>query len=159
MDADEKLRKQQGARLVQARRSAGYTSARSAALDNGWTESTYRTHEGGTRTIGQDDAEKYAKRFRARGARTVTGQWILFGGDNNLLASAAPSIPVELVQMALELVLRRLAGMSNSGAQELAALVLEELQAPEPLGAGLDIAERRGALDYIIRRSGRKSDA
>lgn len=58
--------------------AAGYRSAREAALENRWPESTYRAHESGTRTIGQDDAERYAKRFRAAGAN-VTGQAILYG--------------------------------------------------------------------------------
>jgi DNA-binding transcriptional regulator YdaS (Cro superfamily) len=82
-----------------------------------------------------------------------------FAAIASLRPNAAPGIPPELVQMALELVLRRLAGMSDSGAQELAALVLEELQAPELLAPGSDVAALRGALDYIVRRSGRKSDA
>jgi SOS-response transcriptional repressor LexA len=42
------------------------------------TNSTYRAHEGGTRTIGQDDAERYARRFRAAGAN-ITAPIILFG--------------------------------------------------------------------------------
>ena len=46
-------------------------------MDNGWAESTYRAHESGMRTIGQDDAERYAKRFRAKGA-DVSAQSILF---------------------------------------------------------------------------------
>jgi len=68
----------QGKRLRLAREQAGYKSARAAALDNGWPESTYRAHEAGTRTIGQDDAERYAKRFRHKGAK-VTGQSVLYG--------------------------------------------------------------------------------
>lgn len=73
MDYEEKRRKQQGERLKAARRKCRYKSAREAALANGWAESTYRAHEGGTRTIGQDDAERYAKRFG------VSASSILFG--------------------------------------------------------------------------------
>jgi hypothetical protein len=72
------IRKAQGRRLRLAREAAGYRSAREAALESGWPESTYRAHESGTRTIGQDDAERYARRFRAAGAK-VTGQAILYG--------------------------------------------------------------------------------
>jgi transcriptional regulator with XRE-family HTH domain len=75
------------------------------------------------------------------------------------LPSGQPAIPADLVRMALELVLRRIGGISDSGAREIAALVLEELQAPESQAPGLDIPALRGALDYIIRRSGSKSDA
>lgn len=75
---DPKIRKAQGARLKQARKAAGYRSGREAALQNEWAESTYRAHEGGTRTIGQDDAERYAARFRFDGVE-VTARGILFG--------------------------------------------------------------------------------
>jgi SOS-response transcriptional repressor LexA len=73
----ETTRKAQGRRLAAARKAAGWRSARAAALENGWPESTYRAHEGGTRTIGQDDAERYARRFQAAGV-AVTAQAILF---------------------------------------------------------------------------------
>lgn len=74
----KKTRKEQGLRLKAARAAAGYRSARDAALQNEWPESTYRAHEGGTRTIGQDDAERYAARFRFDGV-DVTARGILFG--------------------------------------------------------------------------------
>lgn len=77
---DDRLRKAQGTRLAEARSKAGWRSARAAALENGWKESSYRAHEAGTRTIGQDDAETYARRFRAAGV-AVTAQEILFGSD------------------------------------------------------------------------------
>src|SRR5271168_881481 len=86
-------RREQGARLRKARESAGYRSARSAALDNHWAESTYRAHEGGTRTIGQDDAEAYAKRLRHKGA-AVTAALILFGEESANASSVAVAPPV-----------------------------------------------------------------
>jgi phage repressor protein C with HTH and peptisase S24 domain len=70
-------RKQQGARLAEARKQAGFRSAREAALRNGWTESSYRAHEAGGRTIGQDDAERYARRFRQLGS-SISAQEIMF---------------------------------------------------------------------------------
>jgi hypothetical protein len=79
MDAGGKLRREQGARLRLAREAAGFKSARAAAMANDWAESSYRAHESGTRTIGQDDAEAYARRFRASGA-DVSASEILFGG-------------------------------------------------------------------------------
>jgi SOS-response transcriptional repressor LexA len=83
MDRDATLRKRQGERLQAAREAAGFRSARAAAKENDWPESTYRAHEGGTRTIGQDDAERYTRRFRAAGVR-VAAKDILFGraGDD-----------------------------------------------------------------------------
>jgi SOS-response transcriptional repressor LexA len=73
-------RKKQGERLRAVRIAAGYRSAREAALQNGWPESTYRAHESGSRTIGLDDAERYARRFAARGVQ-ITAQSILFGAS------------------------------------------------------------------------------
>lgn len=75
MDAHE-LRRAQGGRLAHARLEAGFRSAREAALECGWPESTYRAHENGGRTIGLDDAEKYAKRYR-----NISAQQILFGEE------------------------------------------------------------------------------
>lgn len=75
---EQALRKEQGARLKAARIAAGYRSAAEAAASNDWAESTYRAHEAGTRTMGQDDAERYARRFRGLGVR-ITAQEILFG--------------------------------------------------------------------------------
>lgn len=73
------LRKRQGAVLRQARILAGYKSAREAALENRWPESTYRAHEGGTRTIGQDDAERYIRIFRAQARDLkITSQSVLY---------------------------------------------------------------------------------
>lgn len=77
MDAN-RTRAEQGKRLKAARVAAGYRSSREAALQNEWPESSYRAHEGGTRTIGQDDAERYAARFRFDGV-DVTARGILFG--------------------------------------------------------------------------------
>lgn len=77
---NDEIRKAQGGRLAFARRVAGYRSAREAALANNWVEGTYRTHESGSRTIGLDDAERYAKRFRASGV-PISAKHILFGED------------------------------------------------------------------------------
>lgn len=70
----------QGQRLRRARIAAGFGSARQAALSNNWKESTYRAHEGGSRTIGQDDAERYARAFRRHGIE-VSARDILFGPE------------------------------------------------------------------------------
>jgi SOS-response transcriptional repressor LexA len=88
MDREIALRKRQGMRLKEARLAAGWRSARAAAKENEWPESTYRAHEGGARTIGQDDAERYVRRFRSAGV-AVTAQSILFGGRDR--ASQLPA--------------------------------------------------------------------
>ena len=95
MDKAATRRADQGARLKEAREAASFRSARAAALEMGWPESTYRAHEGGTRTIGQDDAERYAAGFRRRGAK-VTSQAILFdGGEDSAVEVIRPEGPEE----------------------------------------------------------------
>ncbi|RVU21811.1 S24 family peptidase [Methylobacterium oryzihabitans] len=79
--SDRRLRVEQGERLRLSRLAAGYRSARDAALQNAWPESTYRAHETGIRTIGQDDAERYAAQFRRCGV-AVTAKGLLFGDDD-----------------------------------------------------------------------------
>jgi hypothetical protein len=86
MTEDEKIRKGQGSRLRTVRMAAGYPSARSAALDAGWPESTYRAHEGGTRTIDPRDAARYVLYFLRHGAKgeNFTGRWIIYGDEDEL---------------------------------------------------------------------------
>lgn len=81
---ESERKKLQGVRLAAARMAAGFRSAREAALENGWTESSYRSHENGTRTIGPDDAEKYARAYRARGAQTDAAR-MLFGSGREVV--------------------------------------------------------------------------
>jgi hypothetical protein len=80
---EDKIRKAQAQRLGTARKAAGYTSARSAAIECGWPESSYRSHENGSRKIGDDDARKYIARFQADGAKGFTAQWVIFGPDDD----------------------------------------------------------------------------
>jgi hypothetical protein len=88
MSEDERIRKAQGSRLRTVRMAAGYTSARAAALDAGWPESTYRAHEAGTRTIDPQDAARYVLWFLKNGAResggNFTGKWIIYGDAEEL---------------------------------------------------------------------------
>lgn len=91
MTEDEKIRKAQGSRLRTVRMAAGYVSARAAALDAGWPESTYRAHEAGTRTIDPGDAARYVLWFLKHGARdsgeNFTGRWIIYGDSEELAAA------------------------------------------------------------------------
>lgn len=60
-------------RLQKARREAGYETAVDAARAFGWGQSTYISHENGTRGLKPDKAAQYAKAFR------VQPEWILYG--------------------------------------------------------------------------------
>lgn len=98
-----KLHKAQGKRLAAVRKAAGYRSAREAALDCVWPESTYRAHENGSRTIKQPEALKYVNRFKLKGAKGYTAQWVLFGDDRNLndLVEGLPPDALERVYEAV----------------------------------------------------------
>lgn len=50
-------------RLNAARRAAGLASARAAAAKFGWATATYRGHEGATRVMPEDAANRYADAF------------------------------------------------------------------------------------------------
>ena len=91
--SDELIKKQQGARLASARKDAGFSSARSAAEQFGWPYSSYGAHERGTRTIGQDDAIRYAKAFKVRGAN-VSAKSILFGDDSGFCSVSEDDLPL-----------------------------------------------------------------
>lgn len=95
MGPDERTRRQQGLRLRAAREAAGYRSMNAAAEDNGWPSSTYRAHEKGTRTIGQDDADRYAMRFKLRGVK-ISGKAILYGEDENTPDAVTPDIIIQV---------------------------------------------------------------
>jgi SOS-response transcriptional repressor LexA len=121
----EDVMRAQGARLADARRDAGFKSGRSAALACGWAESTYRSHEKGKRTIGQDDAEKYAKAFRARGAK-ASAEHILFGDGWRRAAQFASA---EIVNPDNILRLTYSGNKAHSGEDELVTIA----PAPRPV--------------------------
>lgn len=59
-------------RLQQARRKAGFEQAVDAARAYGWSETTYTSHENGTRGLRPDVAARYAKAFK------VSPEWLLY---------------------------------------------------------------------------------
>jgi phage repressor protein C with HTH and peptisase S24 domain len=61
-------------RLREARKVAGFRSARSAALRHHWTPSTYASHENGQTPVPPDAAKAYAKAFRVSQAWLLTGE-------------------------------------------------------------------------------------
>lgn len=60
-------------RLRQARKDAGYNSVRDAARALGMVYSTYAGHENGAREFDDQDAQRYARKFR------VSLEWLLTG--------------------------------------------------------------------------------
>lgn len=60
-------------RLQEARAKAGFQNPTDAAKAYGWGQSTYISHENGTRGLKPEVAERYAKAFR------VPAEWILYG--------------------------------------------------------------------------------
>lgn len=61
-------------RLLIARKAAGFTSARAAALEHGWVISTYNAHENGQNGFKPEDAEKYASAYRVSAGWLLTGE-------------------------------------------------------------------------------------
>ena len=91
MTPDERLKRERGKRLKAARLAAGFRAATHASEEFGWGQSTYNSHENGTRTMSPTEAEKYAKAFAGRGVR-ITGQQIMYGdNDATTLEAALPS--------------------------------------------------------------------
>ncbi len=78
-------------RLQKARREAGYDNAVDAARAFGWGQSTYISHENGTRGLKPPVAEKYAKAFR------VTPEWLLYGSKGKKTPAPADRRTVPLV--------------------------------------------------------------
>ena len=59
-------------RLQVARKAAGYSSARSAAIAFGWSYTTYAGHENGSRGF-EREAQRYAQAF------SVSLEWLILG--------------------------------------------------------------------------------
>jgi hypothetical protein len=76
-------------RLQQAR-SKAFDQAVDAARAYGWTESTYISHENGTRGLRASVAKRYAKAFK------VTAEWLLYG-DTKPAGKAVKSETVRVV--------------------------------------------------------------
>lgn len=72
-DTEKREREERAARLVQARRDAGHTSAIAAARKFGWNENRYKAHEAGRNGFGIADARLYAQAFH------TTPEWLNFG--------------------------------------------------------------------------------
>jgi DNA-binding XRE family transcriptional regulator len=78
-------------RLQKARQEAGYENAVDAARAFGWGQSTYISHENGTRGLKPTIAEKYARAFR------VTPEWLLYGNKGKkaqALAAERRTVPL-----------------------------------------------------------------
>lgn len=61
-------------RLLQARKNAGFGSARKAAIKYGWGVSTYAAHENGQNKFDPETALAYAKKFKTSAAWLLTGE-------------------------------------------------------------------------------------
>jgi SOS-response transcriptional repressor LexA len=74
-------------RLVAARKKAGFKSARAAAIELGWAESSYRAHENGTRNYDRDMARTYARAYG------VDPKTLYLDVDGDELATAGQDAP------------------------------------------------------------------
>lgn len=78
-------------RLQKARLDAGYEKAVDAARAYGWGESTYISHENGTRGLKPKVADRYGRAFR------VPAEWLLYGKTKKAASPAEPPKTVPLV--------------------------------------------------------------
>jgi hypothetical protein len=112
MGNQDSVRLEQGRRLKTARKAAGFRSAAGAVKASParekWKKSTYSAHERGTRTIGQDDAERYARFFYGCGAE-ITAISLLFGPQNHIIEAANAEVSRFLVQLTEEVQKQQLA--------------------------------------------------
>lgn len=72
-----------GERLRLARTRAGYETAAEAAVAFGWPESTYRSHENGTRGFPAKKAPIYAKAFRVREEWLLLNKGEMLSGEDS----------------------------------------------------------------------------
>jgi phage repressor protein C with HTH and peptisase S24 domain len=86
-DERDPINIERGERLAVYRQAAGFKTAAAAARANRWGEPAYRSHENGYRTIGPDDADRYAAGL-SRPGRKISGQDIMYGPPDN---PASPS--------------------------------------------------------------------
>jgi hypothetical protein len=79
-------------RLIQARKAAGFKSARSAAIKFGWTQSTYASHENGQSHYDLETAEKYAFAFGTKAIWLLHGEGSLNDSETQSMAMLRPII-------------------------------------------------------------------
>lgn len=135
-DPRDQMRDDRAARLREARSDAGYRSARAAAFAHDWVESTYRSHENGTRPYDEKDATRYSKAFQ------VAVSWLYHGrGKKSDAAAHAPASevsPPERTQTSGRLLpVVGVAAASDRGRYILTSQVVERVPAPP----GLDLVE------------------
>jgi phage repressor protein C with HTH and peptisase S24 domain len=82
-------------RLKSARISAGFSSARSAAVKFGWTPSTYAAHENGQNDFDPDRAAIYGKAFKVSPGWLLTGDGPNPGGSHQADASTIEELPAQ----------------------------------------------------------------
>lgn len=73
-----------GQRLRLLRQTAGFASARAAAIAHGWNEVTYASHENGIRRLTVEAASRYAAGFGS------SPGYLLFGEGASVIASSEP---------------------------------------------------------------------
>jgi hypothetical protein len=133
-------------RLIQARKAAGFRSARAAAIKFGWTVSTYASHENGQSNYGLEKAEKYAHAFKTRAVWLLHGEGASDDNENQLMATLRPIIGA-VVSALLDLY--RIPVRSLGARRLLVEAILEFLVAHKALVSSGRTAE----LDLELLRS------
>mgnify|MGYP000851157810 CR=1 FL=1 len=90
-DMERREREERAARLVEARKDAGFRGPQAVADRFGFNVNTYKAHEAGRNGFGIADAKEYAKAFK------VSLNWLNFG----IGSKDDPDEPVEMKEVKL----------------------------------------------------------
>jgi hypothetical protein len=169
----KQIKLEQGSRLTAARIDAGFVKSRAqAAKEAKWSISTLGAHETGTRTIGLDDAERYARFYASKGAN-VTAVEILCGppkqakitpNESDVRANLSWERLAPMIDAAIQSLLdapiltgilsrdhRRL--MASAGVRAVSEALEEP---PSQLVAQNQEDEDRKTIEILIRQAARK---
>lgn len=130
----------QSDRLREARERAGFESAADAAQKFGWTESTYRSHENGTRGFGPDVAKKYGRAFK------VKPGWLL--AMEGIFESAATEVPTE-ARLVVNAAVEAGAWRETTDWNDDRAFVIEGVPSPVPVGDRFGLVTVGASMDLF----------
>jgi hypothetical protein len=123
---------ERAARLRQARLAAGFARAADAIIAFGWKESTYWSHENGTRGISRDRLLLYANSFRVR------PDWLAFGVGTGEATARAKQAIIEGYMTALATIVQRISAeqdvSSTIEAADLPVTIADDLRAFRVIG-------------------------
>jgi phage repressor protein C with HTH and peptisase S24 domain len=140
------------ARLRQARIAAGFARAADAILAFGWKESTYWSHENGTRGISRDRLLLYANSFRVR------ADWLAFGAGSGEPVARTKQTIIEGYMTALAKIVERTSAEHDVSSKieetDLPSTIADDLRAFRVIGNANYPAFHDGDVIFVSRAPG-----